>query len=132
MSEPTFQLEPDLSAAEFIDVLRRSTLGERRPIDDPARMEAMLRRADIVATARLGGQLVGVGRALTDFCYCCYLSDLAVDAAHQRRGLGRRLLELVRRTAGEDTRLILIAAPKAVDYYPHVGMTHHPSCWTLP
>ena len=128
----TYQIEPRLSAAEFIDVLVRSTLAERRPVEDFATIDAMLRHADVIATARIDGLLVGVARALTDFAYCTYLSDLAVDEQHQRQGIGRELIRLVHETAGLRTTLILLAAPKAQSYYPHVGMTQHESCWTIP
>ncbi len=126
-----YQLEPTLTAAEFIDVLNRSTLGERRPVADVARMDEMLRKADVIVTARLDGQLVGISRAITDFCYCTYLSDLAVDEAYQGRGIGRALIEQTHQAAGLRTRLILIAAPKARSYYPHIGMEHHDSCWMI-
>ena len=128
----SYQLEPELSATEFIDVLKRSTLGERRPISDVSRIEQMLRKADVIVTARASGLLVGVSRALTDFCYCTYLSDLAVDEAFQKRGIGRGLIERTHEAAGTNTRLILIAAPKARSYYPHIGMEHHDSCWMVP
>ena len=124
-----YQLEPELSAEEFIDVLNRSTLGERRPIDDRERIEAMLKNADLIVTARSNGQLVGVSRAITDFAFCTYLSDLAVDAACQRQGIGRELIERTHQAAGLKTRLILIAAPMAQTYYPHIGMVPHDSCW---
>src|SRR6185437_1227200 len=87
----TYSIEPDLSAEEFRAVLIASTLGERRPVDDLPRLDRMLRQADVVATARDGRRLVGISRAVTDFSYCCYLSDLAVDAAYQRQGIGKRL-----------------------------------------
>ena len=83
-------LEPSLTAEEFRDILVASTLAERRPANDLARLEAMLRSADVIVTARDGAKLIGVSRAITDFAYCCYLSDLAVDVAYQRRGLGKR------------------------------------------
>ncbi|HQW29577.1 MAG: GNAT family N-acetyltransferase [Verrucomicrobiales bacterium] len=127
-----YQTEPTLGAKEFIDLLERSTLSERRPVDNEARIEAMLRNADIIATARCDGLLVGVARALTDFCFCCYLSDLAVDEAFQRQGIGTELLRQVGLEAGEHTKIILIAAPKAVDYYPRTGMVRHESCWVTP
>ena len=127
-----YQLEPALTAAEFVDVLRRSTLGERRPLDDIPRMEAMLRNADIIMTARCDGLLVGVARAVSDFSFCTYLSDLAVDENFQRRGIGRELIRRTQEAAGMNAKLILIAAPKAVDYYPHIGMTRHDSCWLWP
>lgn len=124
--------EPELSAEEFRQVLVASTLGERRPVDDLDRLERMLRNADIVVTARHESRLVGVSRAVTDFSYCCYLSDLAVDAAYQRQGIGRRLIDETRRLAGEQATLILVAAPAAESYYPRIGMKHLASCWAIP
>ncbi|MEW6437294.1 MAG: GNAT family N-acetyltransferase [Pseudomonadota bacterium] len=127
-----YALEPDLSAVEFRDLLVASTLSERRPAKDLARLERMLRQADIILTARDGAKLVGVSRAITDFSYCCYLSDLAVDAAYQRRGIGKRLLEATHAQAGPETTLILLSAPAAESYYPSVGMKRHESCWIMP
>jgi GNAT superfamily N-acetyltransferase len=132
-----YSLEPNLTAAELIDVLKRSTLAERRPVDRPDVIAAMLAHADIVLTARVdGGEqdglLVGISRAVTDFSYCTYLSDLAVDEAFQGQGIGRELIHRTHKAAGKHTMLILISAPKAVTYYPHIGMTPHESCWYLP
>ena len=132
MSDVVYALEPDLSADEFIAVLVKSTLRERRPVDDRPRIEGMLRQADLIVAARLAGQLVGVSRALTDFQFCTYLSDLAVDEACQRQGIGQRLIEETHQAAGKQTMVILIAAPKAASYYPHIGMEQHPSCWIIP
>ncbi|OYW24425.1 MAG: GNAT family N-acetyltransferase [Planctomycetales bacterium 12-60-4] len=128
----TYALEPELSAVEFIDVLARSTLGERRPIDDPARIDTMLRQADLVVTARKEGLLVGISRALTDFSFVTYLSDLAVDVACQRQGIGKELIRQTHLAAGLHTTLVLLAAPKAREYYPHIGLQYHDSCWTIP
>ncbi len=127
-----YQLEPGLEAGEFVDLLRRSTLAERRPVRDAAAIEKMLRHADLIVTARSGGLLVGVSRALTDYAFCAYLSDLAVDEKFQRQGIGKELIKQTHQAAGLDTRLILLAAPKARGYYPHIGMKNHDSCWTLP
>ena len=127
-----YALEPGLSAAEFRAVLVASTLGERRPVNEPARLEQMVRNADVIVTARDGSRLVGVSRAITDFAYCCYLSDLAVDAAYQHQGIGRRLVEETRRAAGEEAMLMLIAAPAAEGYYPKIGMQPVKSCWLIP
>jgi GNAT superfamily N-acetyltransferase len=126
-----YRLEPDLASADFIDVLRRSTLAERRPVDRPEVIAAMLRHADIVLTARVEARLVGISRAITDFAYCTYLSDLAVDEAYQRQGIGRELIRRTHEAAGLGTHLILLAAPKARTYYPHIGMKPHDSCWVI-
>ena len=127
-----YGVEPELSAQEFRNVLVASTLAERRPADDLDRLDAMLRNSDLVITARDSGQLVGVSRAITDFSYCCYLSDLAVSVAYQRQGIGKRLIEETRMAAGDGTILILIAAPAAETYYPKIGMKHLASCWAIP
>ena len=124
-----YAVEPDLPAAEFIAVLRASTLAARRPVDDLPRIEMMLRNAGVIVTARSDGRLVGVSRAITDHTYCTYLSDLAVDVAFQGRGIGRELIKRTHEAAGLESTLMLLAAPKAVTYYPHIGMTRHESCW---
>ncbi len=127
------ELEPHLGAAEFIDVLKRSTLAERRPVDDVPRIAKMLACADLIVTARdEQGLLLGVARAITDFAYCTYLADLAVDVDYQGRSIGRQLIRLVHASAGLETRLILLAAPAAATYYPHIGMEKHESCWMVP
>ena len=127
-----YQLEPELSAEEFVDLLVRSTLAERRPVGDRVAIEAMLAHADLILTARVAGLLVGVSRALSDFAFCTYLSDLAVDEQFQRRGIGRELIRRTHEAAGLSTSLILLAAPKARTYYPHLGMQQHESCWWIP
>jgi len=126
-----YQLEPSLSADEFIGVLQRSTLAERRPVHDHERIELMLRNADVIVTARASEVLVGVSRAITDFSFCTYLSDLAVDIEFQKLGIGRELIARTHAAAGRVTRLVLLAAPNARSYYPHIGMLPHDSCWML-
>src|SRR3989339_1551265 len=106
----TYAVEPGLSVEEFIDVLRRSTLAERRPVDDHPRIAKMLEHAGLIVTARDGlGSLVGVARAITDFSYCCYLSDLAVDQALQGQGIGLALMKRVRAEAGEQATFLLLS-----------------------
>jgi ribosomal protein S18 acetylase RimI-like enzyme len=122
MSEILYAREQDLTAEEFIDVLLRSGLSERRPVDDRDRIERMLAHSNLIVTARADGRLVGVSRALTDFSYCCYLSDLAVDRSCQRSGIGRRLIEETRRGAGPQASCILLSAPAALDFYRAIEM----------
>lgn len=119
------------TVSEFAAVLNRSSLGARRPVDDVARMAKMLEHANLICTAWDGALLVGVARSLTDFTYCCYLSDLAVDKAYQRKGIGRSLIALTRDQLHPEAKLILLAAPAARDYYPHLGMEQHPSAWFI-
>jgi GNAT superfamily N-acetyltransferase len=123
---------PALSIEDFLDVLRRSTLAERRPVGEPVTIRGMLEHADVIVTARVDGLLVGVSRAITDYSICTYLSDLAVDEAYQRMGIGKELIRRTHEAAGKNTNLILLAAPKARDYYPHIGMAAHDSCWMIP
>jgi len=120
----------NLDLDQVIDLYIASTLGQRRPVDDRARMAEMIRNANLVITAWDGDLLVGISRSLTDFSYATYLSDLAVRESHQRQGIGK---ELIRRTREESApaTIILLAAPAAEPYYPHIGFTHHPQAWRL-
>lgn len=126
----TYRTGNNLDVEMVIELYRASTLGERRPVDDPERMGLMLLNANLVITAWDGEQLVGLARSVSDFSYATYLSDLAVRESHQKQGIGR---ELIRRTqeAGGQATVILLSAPKAADYYPRIGMTSHPSAWML-
>jgi predicted N-acetyltransferase YhbS len=126
-----YALEPDLSVEDFRSVLLASTLGERRPIDDAARLAQMLTEADVIVTARVGGRIAGVSRALTDFSFATYLSDLAVDREYQGLGIGRELIQRTHEAAGRQTMLVLVAAPGARTYYPHIGLEPHDSCWMI-
>lgn len=120
-----------ITREQFVDILVRSTLGERRPIDDDACVDAMLANANLTITAWDGDRLVGIARSVTDFSYCCYLSDLAVDASLQRSGVGRELIRLTQAALGPKAKLILLSAPKAVEYYPRVGFVRHDNAFMI-
>ncbi|MBC7919802.1 MAG: GNAT family N-acetyltransferase [Ferruginibacter sp.] len=126
----TYRTESNLALAEFRELLIASTLGERRPVDDDERLARMVAHASLIVTARHGATLVGVARSLSDFSFATYLSDLAVRLDYQKRGIGK---ELIRRTkwAAPQAKLILLAAPAAIPYYPHIGMTHYEYCYYL-
>lgn len=125
----SYETDRPITEQEFVDLLRRSTLAERRPVDEPERIRAMLRHANLLCTAWDGDKLVGVARSLTDFEYCCYLSDLAVDEAYQNKGIGRELVRLTRSKLGPRAKVILLAAPRAEGYYPKIGFEAHRSAW---
>jgi GNAT superfamily N-acetyltransferase len=127
----TYSCDREITAEEFIDVLMRSTLAERRPVDDPECIAAMLRHANLLCTAWDGDRLIGVARSVTDFSYCCYLSDLAVDVAYQSQGVGKELIRLTQSRLGPKCKIILLAAPKAESYYPKIGFSAHKSAWIL-
>jgi len=125
-----YKVENYLDPSEFIDVLKRSTLGERRPIDDFERIKEMCENANLIVSARLDGKLIGVARSITDFSYCTYLSDLAVDKDFQKKGIGKRLIKETKIQTPQAT-LILLSAPAAVEYYPKIGMKRHEHCFIL-
>lgn len=120
-----------ITSEDFIDLLKRSSLDERRPVDDPDRIQKMLDHGNVLVTAWTGNQLVGVSRALTDFSFCCYLSDLAVDKDFQHQGIGKELVRLTHEASGPQTRLILLAAPAATKYYSKIGLKGFPHCFVI-
>lgn len=126
--------EVDLSGDDFVAILNASGLAERRPVADRDRIERMLRGADLIIVARDAdsGAAVGVARSVTDFSYCCYLSDLAVDRAYQGQGIGRQLIEETRLAAGPQAMCLLLAAPAAVSFYQAIGMPHEDKAFLYP
>ena len=115
-----FRVNEPITAEEVIEVYRDAGLS--RPVDDRARIERMFAGSQIVVTARDGRTLVGVARSLSDGAWNCYLADLAVRREYQRGGIGRRLVELTRETAGAGSMLLLLSVPEAMDYYPKIGL----------
>ena len=120
-----------ISAEQAIALYKRSTLGERRPVHNIQTFEAMLKHANLTITAWDSEKLVGISRSLTDFAYVAYLADLAVDEQYQRSGIGKQLIEETKKRLGPECMIVLLAAPKANEYYEHIGFEHNPRAWTL-
>jgi GNAT superfamily N-acetyltransferase len=127
----TYRSDTRLDVDAVIELYNSCSLGPRRPVNDRARMATMLANANLVISAWHGDLLVGVSRSLTDFAYATYLSDLAVRESYQKLGIGRELIRRTQEAGGRETRVILLSAPAAVNYYPHIGFTRHDSAWTI-
>ena len=119
-----------LDLDEVLEVYRESGLGERRPIGDRERFEAMVRGANLVVVCRVDGRLIGIARSVSDFSYATYLADIAVTREYQRSGIGRALIDATRQEAPL-AKIVLLSAPAAAEYYPHIGFTRHGSAWVL-
>jgi GNAT superfamily N-acetyltransferase len=120
----------DLDVGAVRAVYESSGLGERRPVADEERFTAMVRNANLILTCRVDGELAGIARSVSDFSYATYLCDLAVARAHQRLGIGKALIDATREEA-PSAKIVLLSAPAATGYYPHVGFTQHGSAWVL-
>ncbi|SHO54522.1 GNAT family N-acetyltransferase [Vibrio quintilis] len=130
--EVEYKINEPITTDQFVDLLKSSTLGERRPIDDRECMEGMIANSNLTVTAWDAGELVGIARSMTDFNFACYLSDLAVSKDYQKHGIGKQLQIITKEQLGPKCYLILIAAPAANTYYEHIGLTNVPVCWALP
>lgn len=128
---PEYRRDATLDLDQFIELYRASTLAERRPADDRETMRQMRDHASLTITAWDGDTPVGIARTLTDFAYVAYLADLAVATSHQGRGIGQRLIEETRAALGPKCMIVLLAAPAAAEFYPHIGFSHDDRCWIL-
>ena len=126
-----YRYNAKITVEAAIDLYRRSTLGERRPVDRADIFEGMLNNSNLIITAWDAERLVGISRSLTDFTYVAYLADLAVDAEYQRQGIGKQLIQETRQRLGHECMVVLLAAPKANEYYPRLGFEHNPRAWIL-
>lgn len=132
VNDISYATEEHLEVEEFVDILVRSGLAERRPVDKPLVIKGMVEFADLMLTARAAdGLLVGVARSVTDFSYCCYLSDLAVDKDWQRQGIGKELMRRTQVLAGGEDKItmLLLSAPDGMDYYPKAGLENLDNCF---
>ncbi|MDH5710063.1 MAG: GNAT family N-acetyltransferase [Gammaproteobacteria bacterium] len=126
-----YKINTLISTDQFIELLQSSRLGERRPIENRDCIEGMIKNSNLVVSAWDGDKIIGIARSVTDFHYACYLSDLAVDETHQKKGIGKKLQALTQQQLGPKCKLILIAAPAANSYYENIGFLNNPRCWVL-
>lgn len=131
MRKILYQIQENLSPNDFIDILKRSQLSERRPINDQECMKGMCENSNLIVCAYDQDQLIGVARSITDFYYACYLSDLAVDQAYQGQGVGTELICRTQDQLQRQCKLILLSAPDANLFYEKIGMEPHPRAWVL-
>jgi predicted N-acetyltransferase YhbS len=126
----SYRINDPISPKQFADLIQRS--GLRRPVDSLDRLAQMLEHANLTITAWDGDKLVGISRSLTDFSYCCYLSDLAVDREYQRQGIGQELVRRTQETLGDEVMILLLASPEAMEYYPHIGFEKLNNAFRIP
>ncbi|AGV16716.1 TPA: GNAT family N-acetyltransferase [Vibrio alginolyticus] len=129
--EIEYKVNCPITAVQFIELLEKTSLGVRRPLDDNLTIQGMLENANLVVTAWFNNQLIGIARSVTDFHYCCYLSDLAVDESVQSSGIGKNLILITKKQLTPSCKVILLSAPQAEGYYPKIGFEHHHSAWVL-
>lgn len=138
----TYQINSAITPEQFTDMLSKSSLGARRPLDNYYVIKGMLDNADLLVTVWVNEEheeavnnsesnkkLIGVARCVTDFSYCCYLSDIAVDEAYQKQGIGKSMIKKIEQQLPPSCKIILLSAPQASDYYPKIGFTKHDSAW---
>ncbi|ANF83264.1 GCN5 family acetyltransferase (plasmid) [Acinetobacter sp. NCu2D-2] len=125
----SYCVNESVTPEQYIDLLSKTTLGARRPLHNIECINAMLKHANLIVTAWMDNELVGLSRSLTDYHYCCYLSDLAVSEKVQKMGIGTKLIEVTTEQLKPGCKIILLSAPQAVDYYPKLGFDLHPSAW---
>ncbi len=123
--ELTYTTKKLISVESYVDLISSTSLKDRRPLNDYERIEQMLKNASLTVTAWDGNELVGIARSVTDFAYCCYVSDLAVRGNYQKKGIGKKLLQITKDNIHNNAKIILLAAPQAEEYYPHIGFEKH-------
>ena len=114
-----FKVSEPLLPEQLAEVFRLS--GLKRPYNDLERMGKMLDQADVLISCWDGDRVVGVARAITDYCYCCYLSDLAVVKEYQKRNIGKDLVQLLQETLGDQVAIVLLSSEEALAFYPQIG-----------
>jgi N-acetylglutamate synthase-like GNAT family acetyltransferase len=124
-----YYTDREIDVLAFKDILERSGLAARRPVNDASRLARMLKAYNLVLSAWRGELLVGIATVWTDYAYSAYLADLAVAADLQHSGVGRELVHRAHAAVGPEVTLILLSAPKAVDFYPKVGMERFTDCF---
>lgn len=131
MSEIILKVNATIDVDQVQKLYLDSTLSERRPTDDKDRLKKMIDNANLTISAWHKDSLVGLCRSLSDFSYVTFIADLAVAQDFQNQGIGKALIQKTQDESGDGVKLVLLSAPAANDYYPHIGFEAHPRAWLL-
>ena len=105
--------------------------GLPRPTNDKERIQKMYDNSNLIVTAWDHDKLIGVSRCITDWVWSCYLADLAVSPDYKKSGIGKKLIELTKEKVGEQTMILLLSVPTAMEYYPKVGFIKEDRGFTI-
>lgn len=119
--------EERLSAAEYIEFLKRTDLGSQYPKERFAeRIDTLVHRTSISLVARNeNGEIIGVCFGITDFAYWLFITDLGVVREYTGQGVGKALVKRLHELAGGEKNIIMYtcANEDAVPFYEKIGMT---------
>jgi len=124
-----YRVNAPISVGQLAEIFEAS--GLKRPVADKGRIRKMRKHANLTVRAWDGTKIVRVARAPTDLAFCSYVSGLGVRAKDQRRGIGKRMLQLIRRKLGSEVMVLLLSAPQAKEYYPIVGFEKVENAWKI-
>lgn len=114
-----YEIAKNIDIDKIISVFESS--GIIRPTKEKERIKTMFENSNLIYFAYEDEEIIGLARCVTDFSYCCYLSDLAVKKEYQKQGIGKMLIEKVKEHIGEKVALIPLSANSAMDYYPKLN-----------
>lgn len=118
--EIIYRLEGRPTTEQIIELYDNS--GLPRPTNDKERIHKMYENSNLIITAWDNELLIGVSRSITDWVWSCYLADLAVRQDYKGKGIGKKLIELTREQVGEQSMILLLSVPAAMEYYPKAGL----------
>lgn len=127
--EIQFSFDKRPSAEQIIALYDES--GLPRPTEDKERMQKMFEHSNLIVTAWDQDLLVGVSRSITDWVWSCYLADLAVHPDYKKAGIGKKLVQLTKEKLGDQSMILLLSVPTAMEYYPKIGMTKEDRAFTI-
>lgn len=105
--------------------------GLPRPTHDKDRIQKMFDHSNLIVTAWDDHLLVGISRSITDWVWSCYLADLAVRKEYKKSGIGRKLINLTKERLGDQSMILLLSVPSAMEYYPKVGFVKQESSFII-
>ena len=129
--EIEYKVNCPITSSQYIELVNKSVLCECRSTESEITIKEMLDNSNLIVTAWVDDQLVGIARALTDFHCCCYVSDLAVDESVQSMGVDKYLILVAAESVAETCKIVLLSAPKAEGYYSKIGFKEHNNVWVL-
>ena len=99
---------------------------------DPHDVQSAFARSTFKAFAFEGAKLVGFGRTVDDGRYYATVVDVVISPSHQRKGIGRAIVEDIQNRLNGFLVVTLTAAADVQPFYRRLGWRHQTTAMIRP
>lgn len=118
MSQIKVSLSDAIETAEVLSLYRANAWSSA---EKPAQLLAALRNSHALVTARIEGELVGIGNAISDGHLVVYFPHMLVHPSFHGQGIGKKMMHVMLEKYSGFHQQMLTADGDSIEFYKKIG-----------